>query len=183
MKNLKRYSKLFITAFHLSAFTFGGGYVIVPLMRKQFVENLKWIEEEEMMNMMAIAQSAPGSLAVNAIILVGYKVGGFYGALIGILGTVLPPLILLSIISFYYSIFKNNPYINAALSTMAAAVAAIVFDVVIKMALGVIKSKNKLTFIVMIISFLVAYFFKVNVVLVIIGAGIFGAINSRLETI
>ena len=183
LKNYKKYNTLFTTAFRLSAFTFGGGYVIVPLMRKQFVENLNWIDETEMMDMMAIAQSAPGSLAVNATILVGYKIGGFWGSLIGMLGTALPPLLLLSIISFSYSFFKTNPYINATLSTMAAAVAAIVFDVVIKMTTGVVKSKNNVSLFVMIVSFLAAYILKINVVLIILGAGLFGAINSRRKTL
>lgn len=183
MKDFKKYYKLFTTAFHLSAFTFGGGYVIVPLMRKRFVENLNWIEESEMMDMMAIAQSAPGSLAINSVILVGYKIGGFWGSLTGIVGTVLPPLLLLSLVSYYYTFFKNNTYINAALATMAAAVAAIVFDVVIKMFYGIYKTKNKISMIVMLLAFLAVYLFKVNVLLIILGAGLFGAVNSRWEII
>ena len=74
--NVKKsiYRKLFISTFYLSAFTFGGGYVIVPLMKKKFVDDLNYIEEEEMLNLVAIAQSSPGPVAVNASILLGYKV-------------------------------------------------------------------------------------------------------------
>ena len=76
----KDYLTLFTSTFTLSAFTFGGGFVIIPLMRKKFVEQLHWIDEEEMMDLTAIAQSSPGAIAVNASILVGYRVAGVHGA-------------------------------------------------------------------------------------------------------
>ena len=94
------FTKLFLSAFQLSACTFGGGFVMIPLMQKKFVDELHWIEEQEMMDLTAIAQSSPGAIAVNASILVGYHVAGVFGALITVLGTVLPPLIIISIISF-----------------------------------------------------------------------------------
>ena len=89
-KNWKLYLALFWETFKISAFTFGGGYVIVSLMKKQFADKRGWIDEKEMLDFTAIAQSSPGSIAVNASILVGYKVGGAFGALVTILGTVLP---------------------------------------------------------------------------------------------
>ena len=93
--------QLFVSTFYISAFTFGGGYVIIPLMKKKFVDELHWIDDEEMLNMAAIAQSSPGAVAVNASILVGYRVAGVVGAAISILGTVLPPLIIISVISLF----------------------------------------------------------------------------------
>ena len=93
-KDFAFYRKLFCSTFYLSAFTFGGGYVIIPLMRKKFVEQYHWIEEEEMLDLTAIAQSSPGAIAVNASILIGYRLAGLFGALVTVLGTVLPPLIL-----------------------------------------------------------------------------------------
>ena len=99
------YCKLFTSTFYLSAFTFGGGYVIIPLMKKKFADDLHWIEEKEMLDLTAIAQSAPGPIAVNAAILIGYRIAGVLGALTTILGTVLPPLIILSVISLFYQAF------------------------------------------------------------------------------
>ena len=94
MENKKNiYRKLFTSTFYLSAFTFGGGYVIIPLMKKKFADELHWIDENEMLNLAAIAQSSPGPVAVNAAILLGYRVAGITGALLTILGTVLPPFI------------------------------------------------------------------------------------------
>ena len=96
----------------MSGFTFGGGYVIIPLMKKKFVNDLGWIDENEMTDLVAIAQSSPGSIAVNASILVGYKIAGFPGAVITTLGTMLPPLFILSIISLFYVEFRDNRYVG-----------------------------------------------------------------------
>ena len=113
-----KYLKLFLSTFQLSACTFGGGFVIIPLMRKKFVEELGWIEEQEMMDLTAIAQSSPGAIAVNASILVGYHVAGISGALLTVLGTVLPPLIMISVISFFYQQFRDNVFVNMAMTGM-----------------------------------------------------------------
>lgn len=90
-----KYWQLFLSTFKLSACTFGGGFVIIPLMRERFVKELHWIEEEEMLDLTAIAQSSPGSIAINASILVGYHVAGIPGALITVVGSALPPLIII----------------------------------------------------------------------------------------
>ena len=113
-----RYRALFWSTFRLSACTFGGGYVIVPLMRKTFVEKLRWIDEGEMMDFTAIAQSTPGAMAVNASILVGYRMAGVPGALVTVGGTVLPPLIIISVISLFYQAFRANPIVNLAMTGM-----------------------------------------------------------------
>ena len=103
-----KYRKLFLSTFELSACTFGGGFVIIPLMRKKFVEELGWIEEEEMLDLTAIAQASPGAIAVNASIMLGYHIAGIPGAILAVLGTVLPPLIIISIISMFYQAFRNK---------------------------------------------------------------------------
>lgn len=116
---MNKYRTLFLSALQLSTFTFGGGFVIIPLMRKKFVEKLHWIDEQEMMDYTAIAQSSPGAIAVNAAILVGYRVAGIAGALITVLGTVLPPLVILSVISFFYAAFRANQIVSMAMAGMA----------------------------------------------------------------
>ena len=91
LKKKKLLWKLFVSTLYLSTFTFGGGYVIVTLMKKKFVDDYHWIEEPEMLDLIAIAQSSPGAIAVNGAIVVGYKLAGLVGALTAIAGTVLPP--------------------------------------------------------------------------------------------
>lgn len=178
MKDSKRYITLFTSSFYLSAFTFGGGYVIVPLLKNKFVDNLGWIEENEMMDIVAIAQSAPGSLVVNTTILIGYKIAGGVGAFITTLGTVLPPLILLSIISFFYEAFKSNIYVNAALMTMSAGVAAVVVDVVIDMSRSVLKEKDFELFLIMLLAFVASFVFKINILFIILSVILYAIVKT-----
>lgn len=98
----KKYATIFFTCLYLSSFTFGGGLVIVPMMRKKFVDDLKWLEEKEMMDLTAIAQSSPGAIVVNAAILLGYKIGGVFGSLLAILGTIIPPMTIIAVVSVFY---------------------------------------------------------------------------------
>lgn len=174
-KNIKFYWKLFLSTFTLSAFTFGGGYVIVPLMRKKFVEELKWIDEEEMLNIVALSQSAPGPIAVNTSIMTGYRLSGVLGAFIATFGTVLPPLIIITVIAKFYLVFKENRIINALLLGMRAGVAAVIIDVIIKMVKNIIKSKNKISIAIMIVSLIAAVIFDINAALIIVLCGAFGA--------
>lgn len=172
------YWKLFLSTFTLSAFTFGGGYIIVPLMQKRFVKELKWIDEDEMLDLVAIGQSAPGPIAVNTSILVGYRMAGVPGAILTILGTVLPPLISITVISYFYIAFRENRIINILLKGMQAGVAAVIADVVIDLALRVIKNKRILPLIVMILSFVAAAFLNINIVIILLISGALGAYTA-----
>ena len=169
MNKAKKYWKLFTTCFYISAFTFGGGFVIVPLMRRKFVEDLKWLEENEMMDLTAIAQSSPGAIAVNAAILTGFKIGSVAGAMIAMLATVLPPVIIITVISFFYNAFRENAVVGAVMKGMQAGVAAVICDVVIRMGSGVFKEKNALFVIVMAAAFILTFFLDVNVIFIILG--------------
>lgn len=177
-KGLGFYLKLFTSTFYLSAFTFGGGYIIIPLLRKKFVEEYHWIDESEMLDLMAIAQSSPGAIAVNASILIGYRLAGIMGSLMTIIGTVLPPLIILSVISFFYTSFRDNIIVNSVLKGMQAGVAAVIIDVTITMGKDVLKEKNALSIIVMIAAFIATYFLKINVIFIILICGILGIIST-----
>ncbi len=169
MNKAKKYWKLFTTCFYISTFTFGGGFVIIPLMRRRFVEDLKWLEENEMMDLTAIAQSSPGAIAVNAAILTGYKIGSVAGAMIAMLATVLPPVIIITVISFFYNAFRENAVVGAVMKGMQAGVAAVICDVVIRMGSGVIKEKNALFVIIMAAAFILTFFLDVNVIFIILG--------------
>lgn len=140
-----KYRKIFLSTFELSACTFGGGFVIIPLMRKKFVEELGWIEEEEMLDLTAIAQASPGAIAVNASIMLGYHIAGIPGAILAVLGTVLPPLIIISIISMFYQAFRNNVIVSMAMRGMLCGVAAVICDVVINMAKSIFQKKTTAT--------------------------------------
>lgn len=179
-KSWKMLLQLFVSTFYISAFTFGGGYVIIPLMKKKFADELHWIDDEEMLNMAAIAQSSPGAVAVNASILVGYRVAGVVGAAISILGTVLPPLIIISVISLFYTAFRTNAIVAAVLKGMQSGVAAVVADVVCNLGGKIVKDKDILSILVMILAFVANYILGVNVILIILACGVVGALRTLL---
>ena len=178
----KVYWKLFTSTFYLSAFTFGGGYVIIPLMKKKFVDELGWLEEEEMLNMTAIAQSSPGGVAVNASILLGYRMAGVLGAAVTILGTVLPPLLIISLISLCYVAFRENVIVNAVLKGMQAGVAAVIADVVFTLGKGIVKEHNVVSVLVMAGAFAATFFFGVNTIFIILACGCIGALRTLWKT-
>ncbi len=176
-----KYLKLFFTTFRVSAFTFGGGFVIIPLLKRKFVDELHWINEEEMLDLTAIAQSSPGAVAVNASVIIGYHVAGLLGALISAIATVLPPLVIISVISVFYKAFRDNVIVSMAMKGMLAGVAAVIFDVVINMASALIKQKRILPLLVMAAAFTASYFFKVNVIVIILVCALIGVMDSVIR--
>lgn len=181
MKNVRKYLKLFTTCLFLSSFTFGGGYVIISLMRKIFVCDLKWLEEQEMLDFTAIAQSSPGAVAVNASILLGYKIGGILGALIAIVGTILPPIAIISVVSLFYTAFRDNNIVNAVLVGMQAGIVAVILDVVIPMASQILKGKNLLYIFIMVSAFILIFFVKLNIVYIILSCILIGLSASLIQ--
>ncbi len=180
--SLETYRTLFTSVFQLSACTFGGGYVIVPLMRRKFVEKLHWIGEQEMMDLTAIAQSCPGPIAVNASILIGYRVAKVPGALLAVLGTVLPPLIIITVISYFYAAFRDNLLFSMLMAGMLAGVAAVVCDVVITLCAGIFKQKRLLPVVILAASFLAVSFFHVNIIVIIVLCACVGAADTLVQS-
>lgn len=166
--------KLFFSTLYISAFTFGGGFVIVTFMKKKFVDELKWIEEDEMLDLIALAQSSPGAIAVNAAILVGWRVAGFLGMLTAVFGTILPPMFILTLISFFYDAFAANVYVALVLKGMQAGVAAVILDVVCGLGGNVIKLRKPVYLLVMAAAFVAAFVFHVNVIYIILAAAAVG---------
>lgn len=162
----------------MNAFTFGGGFVIASLMKKRYVDEYEWMSENDMLDLTAIAQSAPGSVAVNASVLLGHKMAGLPGALIAVFAAVLPPFIIITVISFIYIQFKNSAVVARVLKGMQAGVAAIICDVVIGMAVTVFKNKKVIPAALMFVSFTLVTFFGMNVILVIVICGAIGAFTA-----
>ena len=177
MKKKNIYFELFSSTFYLSAFTIGGGYVIAPLMKKKFVDELNWLEEDEMLNIISLAQASPGAIATNASILIGYRFAGVFGAFITILGTILPPLIILSVISFFYTSFRDNNIVSAVLKGMQAGVVAVFADVIINMGANIINSKKLIYILIMVSAFAATTIFNVNVIIIIIVCGLIGTLR------
>lgn len=166
--------KLFLSTLYISTFTFGGGFVIVTFMKRKFVDELHWLEEDEMLDLAALAQSSPGAIAVNAAILVGWRVGGFLGMVTSVIGTIIPPMTILSVISFFYAAFATNPYVSLALKGMQAGVAAVILDVVCGLGGNVIKQHKPVYLAIMVLAFLANSVFNVNVIFIILACAVFG---------
>lgn len=177
MSDLQIYWKLFVTTLLLSASTFGGGFVIIGMMKQKFVSQLGWLQDDEMLDMTAIAQSSPGALGVNIAIVVGYRIKKFWGAAVCTLGAVIPPLVIISIISVFYNQFKDNTYIAIALQVMRAGVAAVICDVVIDLASNIIKTKSLLWIAMMCLAFAATCFFGVSAIVIILVCGTIGLLK------
>lgn len=173
--------QLFKATFLLSAFTFGGGFIIVSLMKKKFVEDLQWLEEEEMLDITAIAQSSPGPIPINASVILGYRMYGVIGSLVAILGTALPPMIIISVISVFYTQFRSNRIIAIALQVMRAGVAAVIFDVVINLAKNVIATKRTLYILLMATAFVGKVILGVDAMIVILCCLVVGLVDLAME--
>lgn len=173
--------QLFKSTFVLSAFTFGGGFVIVSLMKKKFVEELKWLDESEMLDITAISQSSPGPIPINASVILGYRMQGILGSIVAVLGTSIPPIAIISIISMFYVKFRESQIIATALMVMRAGVAAVICDVVINLAKNVIKTKSVLYISLMIIAFVMTYIMGISAMTVILLCVAAGFVNLLVE--
>lgn len=173
-KKIKLLRKIFFATLYLSAFTFGGGYVIVTLMKKQFVDELHWIDEEEMLDLVAIAQSSPGAIAVNGAIVVGYKLAGIAGVLTAVLGTVIPPFLIIAAVSVCYQAFRSNQLVAWMLEGMQSGVGAVIASVTFEMASGIVKERNTISLLIMAAAFTASVVWQINTIYIILACGLLG---------
>ena len=166
---------------HISTLTFGGGFVIVSIMKQKFVDELHWLDEKEMLDFTALAQSSPGAIAVNAAILVGWRIAGPVGMVVAVVACILPPMLILSIISVCYAALIQNTYVAMLLKGMQAGVAAVVLDVACDLCLKVGRDKKILNILLMAAAFVAAFFFRVNVIFIILGAAVCGIAGALFQ--
>lgn len=175
--SMKKLFQLFLTNFIISLCTFGGGYVIAGFMKDKFVDQLHWIDQEEMLDMIALAQSAPGAIAVNTSVLIGWKIGGFWGMIASVLGTSLPPMLVIMAVFLFYNIFIENNYAKALMSGMQAGVCAVILSAVVDL----VKpwSREVFSLALFAIAFVLAFFLRINVVFIVIGGIVLGVILAH----
>lgn len=173
---VKKLLSLFVTFFKIGAFTFGGGYAMIPLIQKEIAENKKWITDKEILDVIAIAESTPGPIAINSATFVGYKVCGFWGAFFSTLGVVLPSFVIILLISFVLREFAEYRAVKYAFMGIRAGVLALVLKALISMYKQC--PKNLVSYILAGLAFLIVTIFDINVLFVIIGCGVAGLITS-----
>ena len=174
---MKKILQMFISFFKIGAFTFGGGYAMIPIIEEEVVNKRKWITKEEFMDILVVSQSFPGAMAVNCSTFVGYKIGGIIGGIMGLLGVVLPSFIIILIVAAFFMQFRNNYYVDLVFKGISAAVPILVLAGVISLSKGV--EKNIRNGIIIVIALIALIFFRVNPVIVIIVAAIYGAVFLR----
>jgi len=170
--------KIFLVTFKLGAFTFGGGYAMIPLMQREFVDKNGWIENDDILDIFAVAQSVPGVIAVNSSVMIGYKVAGIAGALLAALGVVLPSLITLSVVTLVYQLFIDNEWVQAAMRGVRAGVVALILSAVLRMSTA--AAKTVFQWVLLCAGLLILILFPhVSSILVILSGGLVGYLFER----
>lgn len=173
---------LFKTNVIISCLAVGGGYMIIPLMKKPFVDNAKAFSFDELLEMSAVAQSAPGAIAINLSAITGYRIAGLIGAVVSCVAAVLPPLLIMSVVALCYQQVIHNREINAALKGMIAAIAAIIIDVVYDMGKNVARNKEMLGVLTAVFVFVASFVFELNAVFLIVVSLVCYALIAGLKS-
>ena len=166
--------QLFFTFLKIGAFTFGGGYAMIPIIQKEVVDKKKWLTEEDILDVVAIAESTPGPIAINAATFVGYKVAGFFGALCSTLGVVLPSFLIILLVSVFYKKFSQAQVVKNAFWGIRIAVLALILNALL--ALHKQSPKKLFTYVIAFFAFVAVVFFKLNIILIIVLAAIAGLV-------
>lgn len=162
------YWQIFISFFKIGSFTLGGGYAMIPLIQKEVVEKKGWLKESEFVEMLAIAQSAPGPIALNTAIFVGYKTRGVKGVIFSSLGTILPSFIVILLIAMIFTDFKNNPGVERVFKGIRPAVVALIAAPLYQM--GKSAGITRKTVIIPTLAAIVVWLFNVSPIYIIIAA-------------
>ena len=168
---------LFLTFFKIGAFTFGGGYAMLPIIQREIVEKKALISEEEFMDAIALAQASPGPVAVNTSVYVGYRVQGFKGALASTLGAVLPSFFIILLIAAYFIQFRDNAIIEKVFLGIRPAIVALILAAVYKMWIKTKRTYNKLF--IAIGTVFIIIFVGVSPALVVVAGAVISVIYHR----
>ena len=175
---MKKLWKIFLTFLKIGAFTFGGGYAMIPLIQRETAEKKKWISDDDMLEIVAIAETTPGPIAINAATFVGYRAGGFAGAFFGTLGIILPSFIIILVISFVLREFRSFRLVQYAFWGIRAGVLALIIKALWSMYRQ--SPKGAAAYIIMAAAFVLTAFLHVHVIIVIAACAAFGLIVSLL---
>ncbi len=175
---IKRCLSLFIQFFKIGAFTFGGGYAMIPIMQKEFVDSHHYIEKEDILDIIAISQSTPGAISVNSATFIGQHIAGFWGSVFATIGLILPPYIFILIISSVLGWFESQKYVQYAFMGIQAGVLALITKAMIAMFRQC--PKNTLAYILMLGSLAASVIFDINLIIVLITCAVIGLVSSLI---
>ncbi len=179
MKKLKDLAILFFTMFKIGLFTFGGGYAMLAILENEFVEKKKWTDKDDFLNMIAIAESTPGPIAINSATYLGYKRAGVIGSALATLGVVLPSFIIIFTISLFFDAFLEFKYVQYAFKGIQACVVYLILNAGIKLFKGLKKNAYSVTAFVLTLSLMIGlslFAVKLSAILYILVGGIAGLV-------
>ncbi len=175
-KKIKLLLSVFWVFFRIGAFTFGGGYAMIPLITEETVNKKKWIKESDILDIIAIAESTPGPVAINSATFVGYRVAGFWGSFFATLGVVLPSFVIILIISYMLNEFKELKAVQYAFGGIRAGVLALIIKALLKMYKQC--PKGMFYYVIMALSFVAVAFLNIPVIYCIITCAVLGLVYS-----
>ena len=178
MKRTQNLISLFLIFMKIGLFTFGGGYAMIPLIQRETVDNKKWISDKDILDIVAIAESTPGPIAINAATFIGYRVGGFLGAMAATVGVVLPSFAIIAAISYVLAAFQNVVWIQYAFNGIRAGVLALIVKALWSMYKQ--SPKGVFSYLIMFGAFAVTAFLPVNVVFVILFCAAAGILQTLI---
>lgn len=180
-EKLRRAGKVFFTSLFISSVSFGGGFVVLPMLRKTYAEKYKWVTDGDMDNYIAIAQACPGTIAGNTAMLIGFQVAGYLGAFLAMIASIIPPLAIITVLSVVYRSLIGNVYFGYIMCGMRAGVAAVIMSLVYDMAKPFFKHKNLMEIILFILGFFIAFLTGVSVIFIILGAAVLGVVYTYIK--
>ena len=175
---MKDLLKIFFAFFKIGAFTFGGGYAMIPLIQKEAVENHKWVTDEDILDIVAIAESTPGPIAINAATFAGYQACGYAGAVAATVGVVLPSFVTIFVIFHVLRAFREVKAVQYAFNGIRVGVLVLLIKALVKMFKT--NRKGMTAYILMGLSFVLTAFLGVNTILVIALCGVLGLVSARI---
>jgi chromate transporter len=175
----ENYLTLFATFFKVGAFTFGGGYAMLPIIKREVVDDRQWLTEKEFVDVLAVAQSSPGPVAVNSAVFIGCKLRGIAGALSALLGVVLPSFLIILAIALFFANIITHPVAAAAFAGIRPAIAALIAAAVVKIGKPILKQQRNI--ILTLFFLLLSVFLGLHPIVIIISGAAFGILMHHIQ--
>lgn len=170
--------EIYFTFFKIGMFTFGGGYAMLPLIEKEMVESKKWIDENEIVDVLALSQTMPGAIALNCSTLIGYRLGGHLTSLFAMLGVITPSIILLTLIALFFNQFLDQTIIKAIFMGIRSGIVALIIKAGMRIAKSAVQ--DRLTLCICIFSIVGIIFINISPIVLIITGGLIGYLIYKI---
>lgn len=174
----KRLFVLFYSTLYINAIAFGGGFVVIPLLRKQYVEKYAWVSEDDLTDLIALSQSAPGTIAGNFAMLIGHHIAGFWGAFVTLIASIIPATVIITFVAYFYHTIRDNILVERIMRGMQAGVVTVILDLAIQTISRQLKMKKAFITVILCTSFVASYLLDISVIVIILVGAAAGIVHS-----